>query len=184
MSAVKAAGRPTHRGVLAAAVLTGAGALGVLGAVVWWWLVDLPTYTRAADSGSMDAVELSRSVGIDAWFAVTAGVLGFLLGAGLLLRAVRAPRAAVFVGLGAATLAGLVMVGVGRLLGPGDLDARLAAASPGDRVPVPLVPNSDTLDVLGLPLPLIVLVWPVAALAGAVLVLVLAPPPDEGPPPR
>lgn len=152
---------------------------GAAGGVLWHQLVDLPVYTRTADNGTMDALELSGSVAIDAWYAVVAATLALLVGAGCTLWAGRSPRlnvVALFLGGGAA---GLLMLGVGRWLGPGDLEARLADAAVGDKVPVELVPNSTLTDVLGLQVPVIFLVWPIAALAGAVVVLLLAPAPQE-----
>ena len=152
---------------------------GVVGAVLWQQIVDLPTYTRTADNGSMEALELSRSVAIDAWYAVIAAVLAIVLGAVMTVRASRSPRLNVLALVLGPSAAGLLMLAVGHWLGPGDVEARLAAASEGDRVPAELIPNSGAVDLLGVGVHTIFLVWPIAALAGAALVLVLGPPPSE-----
>jgi hypothetical protein len=73
------------------------------------------------------------------------------------------------------------MLATGRALGPGDLEPRLASAEVGELVPVPLVPTSGAVDLLGVPVHTIVLVWPIAALVGAALVLMLSPLPVEEP---
>lgn len=144
---------------------------GFVAAVVWWAVVDLPSYTRTAESGAMSAVELSGMVAIDAWFALIGSVAAVTLGALLTVWSARRPKANVALVTLAATLGGLVMLLVGRLLGPGDLDARLAVADEGDLVEVPLQPVTSGFDLAGLDLSAIVLVWPVVALAGVALVL-------------
>lgn len=152
---------------------------GVAGGILWHQLVDLPAYTRTADNGSMQALELSRSISIDAWYAVIACALAVVLGAAATLRASESPRLNVLVLVLAPAVAGLLMLAVGRWLGPGDVEARLAAASEGDRVPVQLVPNAGTVDLLVAQVHVIFVVWPIAALIGAALVLVLRPPPRD-----
>lgn len=156
---------------------------GVVGAVIWQQIVDVPTYTRMADNGSMEALELSRSVAIDGWYAVIAVVLAIVLGAVLTVRASGSPRLNVLALLLGSSAAGLLMLAVGHWLGPGDVEARLAAATEGDRVPAELVPNSGAVDLLGVDVHTIFLVWPIAALVGAALVLVFGPPPAEEQPP-
>ena len=135
---------------------------GVVGALVWWQVVDLPAYTRVGTNGSMDAVELSRSVAIDGWYAVIGGGLALVLGA-VLCRFVGAdhPRMTVVALLLAGLVGGSLMLHLGEALGPGPIEPRLEAAAEGDRVLVPLVAST----------PQLFWVWPIAALAGAVLVL-------------
>lgn len=154
---------------------------GLVAATVWHLVVDLPSYTRLADNGSMEALELSGAVAIDAWFAVIGGALALLLGSVLAVRALGRPRSLVLTLPVAALVGGLTMLATGRALGPGDLEPRLASAEVGELVPVPLVPTSGAVDLLGVPVHTIVLVWPIAALVGAALVLMLSPLPVEEP---
>lgn len=150
---------------------------GVLGGIGWYLAVDLPSYTRTADSGAMEALQLSHAVSIDGWFAVIGAGLALLLGAGLAGWAGAHPRSTVL-GVALGGLAGgLAMLTTGRLLGPGPLEPRLAAAPEGELVPVQLVPGSGTVDVIGWSVHAIVLVWPIAALVGVVLVFLLSPAP-------
>lgn len=157
---------------------------GLVGGVVWRLLVTLPTYTRTVDNGAMDAVQLSAGVAIDGWYAVIAAVVGFLLATGLTLWTARSARLNVLLVVLGGAMAGLVMLEVGRLLSPGDLEGRLAAAKVGESVAVPLVPNADTISVLGLSVPVIFMIWPLAALAGVAVTLLCgrAPGPDLDPP--
>jgi hypothetical protein len=113
--------------------------LGALGGVLWWALTDLPSYLVAANGGASTTERgLAEVLGGDAWFAVIGAVVGLALGvvAWRRLRAVGWP--VVLVGTGTAALAALLCWAVGRELGPGEFTARLATASPGDRVPIEL----------------------------------------------
>jgi hypothetical protein len=65
-------------------------------------------------------------------------------------------------------LAAAAMALTGRLLGPGDPDVALAQARPGEKVPVELLVTA----------PASYLVWPVAVLLGALIIL-WSPPKDE-----
>jgi hypothetical protein len=137
-------------------------AVGLICAVAWWLLVDLPVYTSTGSGeGAMEQVELAKRFNVDGWYAVLGAVGGFLAGLGLTwwrsrdyLRTVGLllPGA----GFGAATTAI-----VGGLLGPEDPRVALATAAPGEAVPVALQLSADVAY----------LVWPIAALAGALMVL-------------
>ena len=142
---------------------------GAAGAVVWRLVVDLPEYVRTADNGNMDSVELSTSIAIDGWYVVIAAVLGLLLGMGVMVWLARSPRIAVLVTAVGGLAAGWLMTWLGEVLGPGPVEARLAAASVGEHVAVQLIPNT----------PALFLVWPLAGLTGGLLVLLFARPPAD-----
>jgi hypothetical protein len=72
--------------------------------------------------------------------------------------------------LGASVLASVFAYAVGYALGPGPLSARLAAASPGERVPAPL-----SIQATG-----VYLSWPVGAMAGLWLAALRRPSPPSG----
>ncbi len=128
--------RLVARLVAFALACSGAGALA---GVLWWWVVDLATYTLAA-SGRATTTErgLTRFFAGDAWFCV----IGIMLGVGFGLLGWRLFRAAGWVLVPVVTLgalgAALACWAVGFQLGPGDFVARLAAAAPGDVVPIEL----------------------------------------------
>ena len=118
--------------------MLGTGA-GVLAGVLWWSVVDLPSYLIQPDStATMGERDLSEFIAGDAWFCV----LGLLIGAALGTVAWRNLRSlgwplVVVVAL-VATVAALLCWGVGYQLGPGEFDRRLATAKPGDVVPIDL----------------------------------------------
>lgn len=143
MSAISASGpaateEPSRRTrlLLFAAVALGAGAVA---GVAWWGLVDLPAY-RIGEKGSATTSErgLAAVIGGDAWFVLVGAVVGLGLGiAGWRLFGRDGwPVVALVAVLG--LLAGLVCWTVGHQLGPGEFHPRLAAARPGDTVPVEL----------------------------------------------
>lgn len=145
--------------------------LGLLGGLLWWLLVDPAEYTLAPGGGAMGELELSKRFNADGWYSVLALVLGFP--SGLLLTWWRSRdyrlTSALLV-LGAALAAGVMAV-TGRLLGPGDPDAALTGAKRGARVPVELVVTADVAYLL----------WPIAVLAGALMVLWSSPGLPRGP---
>jgi len=113
--------------------------LGALAGVVWWALVDLPAYVVGAD-GSAGITErgLSEFVAGDAWFCA----IGLFVGIGLGVIGWRQFAALgwplVLLVAAVATAAALVCWLVGHQLGPTDFVPRLAAARPGDQVPIEL----------------------------------------------
>lgn len=116
-----------------------AAGLGALAGAGWWALVDLPVYAVGTDGrAAFGERELAGVIRADAWFTV----LGLGVGVGLGLVAWRRFRRLgwplVALVVGAALAAGLVCWGVGHQLGPGPLAPRLAAARPGDLVPIEL----------------------------------------------
>lgn len=113
--------------------------LGAVAGVVWWAVVDLPAYqVNAAGEAITSERGLAGQIAGDAWFAVLGAVVGTVLG-------VLAWRRFGTLGWPVVLLAGLVALAaalvcwsVGSHLGPGELSARLAAARPGDLVPIEL----------------------------------------------
>ena len=113
--------------------------VGAAAGVVWWLVVKPPGYDLSS-CGSATTSErgLSDFISSDAWFCAIGLVVGLLLG----IAAWRWLRdlgwTIVLVVLVCATAAALTCWLVGYRLGPGDFSARLAAAQPGEAVPIPL----------------------------------------------
>jgi hypothetical protein len=134
--------------------------LGALAGVVWWALVDLPAYVVGAD-GRAGITErgLSEFVAGDAWFCAIGLVVGVVLG----LVGWRQFRdlgwTLVLLVAGGSVLAALVCWLVGHQLGPTDFVPRLAAARPGDAVPIELTLRA----------PASVLTWPFLAIVPVLL---------------
>jgi hypothetical protein len=113
--------------------------LGAAAGVAWWGIVTPPTYRVNPDGGASTTERgLASYIGGDAWFVA----IGLVVGIGLGWLAWRSFRtlgwSIVPVVLVLAVLAGLVCWFVGYHLGPGDFTTRLAAAKPGDIVPIEL----------------------------------------------
>lgn len=160
-----------NRGVLTL-VLAGAATGGVAG-VVWKLIVTLPYYSLSAEREATTTERmLTDFVAPDAWFSVIAVVGG--LGIGLLgLRFVRLGWPAVVAVFLASTGAALVCWGVGVLMGPNEFAQRLAAAMPGDQVPIDFTLHA----------PVAVALWPIAAIVPLLLWSSLAPEAEADPDP-
>lgn len=141
--------------------------LGALGGLMWWLLVEPAMFTKVGGRGSMSELELSKRFDTDGWYAVIALVSGVLAGGLLTWWRSRDLLATTTLLVGGSCLAAAVMAGVGFLLGPEHPDAALAAARPGERVPVQLVVTAKATY----------LTWPISVLVGALLVL-WSPPRD------
>lgn len=116
----------------------GAG-LGGASGVLWWKVVTLPSYRVNADGGASTSERgLSEFFAGDAWFCAIGVLVGLVLGtlAWRNFRALGWP--VVIVVCLDALLAGLLCWLVGYRLGPGEFNPRLAAAQPGDVVPIEL----------------------------------------------
>jgi len=137
-------------------------AAGLLGALVWLKVTDLPTFTRVADNGSMGEEQLGKQFAVSGWFLVIAVVGGLLSGLVILLLRRSSPPlvVVVLVGLGGG-LATLLMVQCGLAWGPGDPNAALLKAPLGAEVPTRLQADVDA----------VFFAWSVAALLGAALSL-------------
>lgn len=155
---------PERSGAAARDVVTILGAfllLGVVCAVLWWLLFDPAVFTKLRHGGSMGEVQLAKQFNADGWYVVIGAVAGFL--AGVLLTWWRSRDyllTTALVTVGSVVAAGVMEV-AGRLLGPGNPDAALAVAKVGAHVPVQLSVSGTATY----------LVWPIASLVGAVMVL-------------
>ena len=113
--------------------------VGAAAGVAWWGIVTLPAY-RVNNGGGASTTErgLADYIGGDAWFVAIGLVVGVGLGwlAWRRFRSLGWPIVPVVLVLAAG--AGLVCWFVGYHLGPGDFTKRLAAAKPGDIVPIEL----------------------------------------------
>lgn len=144
--------------------------VGALGGVFWAAVVRLPAYLVGPDgSGSMTERGLTEIVSGDAWFVI----VGVLIGVGLGLVAWKWFRPlgwpTPLLAIGAGLVAGLVCWQVGQLVGPGDFNDRLAAASPGDLVRMSLELHSWSA----------LAVWAFAAVTPVLLISSLGPDDDE-----
>jgi len=113
--------------------------LGALAGLVWWEVVDLPAY-RVSDDGGASISErgLTEFFGGDAWFCALGVVVGLLLGVLGWRRFRNLGWPTVPVVAIVALAAAAVCWFVGFRLGPGEFNPRLAAANPGDLVPLEL----------------------------------------------
>jgi hypothetical protein len=139
--------------------------VGALGGILWSVLVDPAVLTKSRDGAAMGEVELSRRFAVDGWYSVIAIVAGFLSGLGLTWWRSRDFRLTVVVLVLGAVAAAWVMATVGAALGPEDPEAVLAEAERGARAPVALAVSAVPFY----------LMWPVAALAGSLMVLWSSP---------
>lgn len=144
--------------------------LGAVGAVLWWVLVDPALFTKADNGGvSMGEVQLGRRFDTDGWYAVIAGVLGLLAGGVLTWWRCRDLLLTSMLQVVGAGLAAALMGWLGRALGPAAPKSVAASVAVGDRIPTQLEVTATVCY----------LVWPIAALLGALFVL--WSPPTEPP---
>lgn len=143
---------------------------GVIGALVWWQVTDLPQATRAQGAVVVEADQLGKEVNIDGWFFVIALVGGLVSGIVLTLwRRRDAVLTVVLVTLGGG-LASFVMQRLGRMLGPGSEVDALRHKADGAHALMRLQVHATG----------VLWVWPAAAALGALVYLfVLKAPEDE-----
>jgi len=113
--------------------------LGALAGVGWEAVVKVPAFLVNPDGGaSIGERGLAEFIAGDAWFCAIGLVVGVTLGlvAWRTMRDLGWPL--VLLVIAVALLSGLVCWFVGHRLGPGDFVGRLAAAHPGDLVPIEL----------------------------------------------
>ena len=144
--------------------------LGALTGVVWWAVVDLPAYVVGSDGGAgITERGLSEFVAGDAWFCA----VGLFVGVGLGLIGWRQLGdlgwPLVLLVAAVAVAAALVCWLVGHQLGPTDFVARLAAARPGDEVPIELTLRARAS----------LLTWPFLAIVPVLLGSSLGPDDEE-----
>lgn len=135
--------------------------LGLLCGVLWWLLVSPAEFTKLRDGAVMSEVQLGRRFSADGMYIVIAAVAGLLSGLVLTWWRSRDPLLTSGLLLVGSALAAGVMSLTGHLLGPGDTRAALAAAKVGAHVPERLDVDAVT----------VYLVWPMAVLLGALVVL-------------
>ncbi|MGH3444463.1 MAG: hypothetical protein ACRDPB_03725 [Nocardioidaceae bacterium] len=135
--------------------------LGVVGAFVWWLLVDPALFTETKSGGAMGEAQLAKRFATDGWYAVIGALGGLLAGAGLCWWRGRDPLFTSVMLVVGSVVAAATMAWVGYLIGPGDPTAALAHASVGARVPVSLSVNTGASY----------LAWPIGTLVGALIVL-------------
>jgi len=134
--------------------------LGALAGVVWWRVTDLPTFRVVTGGGAVTSERgLAGYIAADAWFVVCGVVAGLVLGVLAWRWFSRAGWPVVLVAVVGGSAAGLVCWLVGYELGPGAFDVRLAAARPGDEVPVELTVRAQVA----------LAVWPLLAVVPVLL---------------
>ena len=154
----------------AVAVLAVYVALGVLGAVVWWLLVDPAMFTKGTNGGlGMGEDQLGKRFNADGWYAVIAGVGGLLSGTAISWWRGRDPLLTSALVLGGSLVAAGVMSVLGGWLGPPDPESVAATVEVGASVPMQLAVDATVCY----------LVWPVTALIGCLIVLWSPPPLDQ-----
>lgn len=111
--------------------------LGALAGLTWRNLVDLPVYVVQADGRALiSQADLTGIVSADVVFALVGLPTGLALGGAAWWLLHRAGWPVALAAAGAGLVAALACWGIGLVLGPGDVDTRLAEATPGERVPV------------------------------------------------
>lgn len=144
-----------------AAVAVTFAVLGVAGAFLWHHQVHLPAYTRTAQGAVLDQLQLSKMVAIDGWYAVIAVAGGLVAGILLTWLRGRDPLVMVVLLVAGGALAAWVMLRLGAHLGPPDPRGTLDSLPKGGHAPVPLQPHARGVEYI----------WPMAALVGAIAVL-------------
>lgn len=153
----------------AAVVIATFVALGIAGALLWHAVVHLPTFVRAGGGGQMGEEQLAGLISIDGWYAAIGGGAALIAGVVLMLTRARRPVMTVALVFVAACVAAVIMLYLGRWLGPPDPGPVLRHAADGTEVPVRLWPHTLA----------VAMVWPFAAVAGALLVLLVVTPSND-----
>ena len=133
----------------------------VVAAVIWWQITPLPFYTRTGSGAAMDQLQLGHQVGVDGWYVVLAVALGLVSGVALTAWRRRDEVLTVVLVTCGAGLAGWLSARIGRWLGPADPHQVLSHLAVGQHAPVQLALTAQGAQ----------LVWPMAALLGAIGVL-------------
>ncbi len=138
---------------------------GLLAGVLWPQLVEPVTVVRSDLGNATDEVGLAARISRDGWYSALAAVGG--LGCGLVAMAWRRTHEVVTLSsvVAGSMMAALVSGWLGRALGPDNPDGVLAGASVGTSAP----------DVVQVYADAAYLVWPIAAVLGALVMLVSGP---------
>lgn len=165
--------RPTKQplalwlGVLGVVTVLG----GALAGVLWKLVVPLTTYAVSSDGGAVTTERgLTNYIAGDAWFSAIGLVLG--VGLGLLVWRWFAGLGwpMVVIGVGGAVVMALACWQAGWWLGPGPFEPRLAAAQPGQVLPIELTVRA----------PAALLVWPFGTAFTTMVLSSLLRDPEEG----
>lgn len=138
---------------------------GLAAGAVWPHLVDPVTVTRTDLGIGSDELALTHRFSNDAWYSFLGAAGGFVLGVALTLWRRTHEVVTLLLVVAGAFLAALVASRVGTWLGPEDPHIVLADADIGATAP----------DQIGVTADAAYLVWPIAAVVGAVIVLWGAP---------
>jgi hypothetical protein len=134
--------------------------LGALSGVGWWAMTDLPTYRVLAGGGAITSERgLAGYIAAEAWYAVCGAVVGLVVGVLAWRWFGRSGWLVVVLAAGTGLGAGLLCWAVGHGIEPGSFAARLAAARPGDLVPIDLTVRARAA----------VVVWPLFAVIPVLL---------------
>lgn len=145
---------------LAGELVLAAIALGLVAAVLWSNLAPEVQGELTATGVRVGTAQARRQFGVDGWFGVVAAGGGLLLGTVAFARHRSRPVGALVVLAVAGAVAAAVQWSVGVLLGPGPVSERAAGLQAGSMISMPLEVNA----------PAVFLVWPIAAIVGALLV--------------
>lgn len=161
----------SRRGVLADAVVVLAAFLLAAVAVgaAWPHLVDPVVVTRTKGGLLTDEVALADRFGAVAWYSLLSGGVSLVLGVVLLLVRRTHDVVTVLAVVAGACLAAWLSARLGTWWGPDDPQQVLAHAQVGATAPDRVVLSADAAY----------LVWPIAALVGAVVVLWSRPRPES-----
>lgn len=144
--------------------------LGVVAALAWSHFTVLPGYVIGMDGTATTSERgLTEQFGADAWYCLIAVLGGVTIGLVAWWRLVRVGWPVILIALLGAVAAALLTWVLGWALGPGEFQARLAAARPGDVVPIELTLRA----------PVSVVVWPFMAAVPILLWSSLAPDREE-----
>lgn len=141
------AAAPSARSDATAAMLFGAAAVvaGIVGAVIWRLVVRLPAYTVQLDgSAAVSERALTEFFAGDAWFVVIGAATGAALGIATWRRFKQVGWLSALLAAGLGLLAGVVCWQLGQVFGGTGFDERLAAARPGETVPIALALRSPS----------------------------------------
>ncbi|WP_432557826.1 hypothetical protein [Granulicoccus sp. GXG6511] len=150
--------------------LAGVVVTGCLAGVLWFWIVPLTTYA-VDEAGNATVTErgLAGIVAADAWFALLGVVLGVICGLVVWSWFSGLGWPCVFLAIVGSLVMALLCWLVGSQLGPGPFNERLAAATPGQTLPIELTLRA----------PAALLIWPFAAVLVLMLISALVPDPED-----